>query len=136
MRIGVLAFRAKSQAQAQWAPLAGALQGALPERIVMVQALTLPELEQAVANRAIDFVLTNPAQYVLLARRNGLQAPLATLLVHESGYELAAFGGVVFARAKTQHPTGLADVRGHTVAAVGADSLAGYQMQAYQFCRC
>jgi ABC-type phosphate/phosphonate transport system substrate-binding protein len=72
VRIGVLAFRPKPQTLAQWQPLAQALKQAIPERDFVVEAFTLTELDQAVASRQLDFVLTNPGHFVMLSRRGGL----------------------------------------------------------------
>lgn len=132
IRIAVLAFRPKPQTQTQWQPLAAALKAAIPERDFVVQAYTLSELDAVVAARQVDFVLTNPGHYVLLTRRSGLQAPLATLLMNESGQETSAFGGVMFTRADRRLITALTELKGLTLATVSADSLGGYQMQAYE----
>ena len=132
VRIGVLAFRPKLQTQAQWQPLENALKQAIPERDFVLEAFTLTELDEAVASRQLDFVLTNPGHFVMLSRRGGLAAPLATLLVDESGQRTAVFGGVIFSRAAQTGITSLADLRGKTIAAVSVDSLGGYQMQAYE----
>jgi diguanylate cyclase (GGDEF)-like protein/PAS domain S-box-containing protein len=132
VRIAVLAFRPKPQTLAQWEPLAVALKAAIPERDFVVQAYSYEELAIAVTARQVDFVLTNPSNYVLLARRGGLQAPLATLLIEESGQETSAFGGVIFTRANRPPITALTELKGLTIATVGQDSFGGYQMQAYE----
>ncbi len=133
IKIGVLTFRPKAQAQTQWQPLATALKTVIPDRDFVVETYTLTEMASVVASHQVDFVLTNPGQYVLLARPNGLQAPLATLLMDESGHETSAFGGVVFTRAGPRQASSLADLEGKTLAAVGKDSLGGYLMQAFEF---
>jgi diguanylate cyclase (GGDEF)-like protein/PAS domain S-box-containing protein len=132
VKIGVLAFRPRVQTMAQWLPLAAALKKAIPERDFLVQVYDLKELESAVASRQVDFVLTNPGHYVQLTRRLGLQAPLATLLMDEGGQETSAFGGVMFASAGDSAVRSLADIKGKSIAAVGRDSLGGYQIQAYE----
>jgi diguanylate cyclase (GGDEF)-like protein/PAS domain S-box-containing protein len=132
VRIGVLAVRPKPQTLAQWQPLTAALKQAIPERDFVVEALDYPELEAAVTKRQLDFVLTNPGHYVKLTNRNGLSAPLATLLIDESGQRTAEFGGVIFSRADLASVNTLSDLKGKTIAVVGKDSLGGYQMQAYE----
>jgi diguanylate cyclase (GGDEF)-like protein/PAS domain S-box-containing protein len=129
VRIAVTAYRPKAQAQEQWAPLARLLKAAIPDHDFEVVAYTQAELQQLVLNRQADFVLTNPGQYVLLARRAGLKAPLATLLVDEIGQEVASFGGVMFTRADAAPVGALTELKGKTIAAVNEDSLGGYQMQ-------
>ena len=129
VRIAVTAYRPKEQAQKQWAPLARLLKAAIPDHDFEVVAYTRSELQQVVLSRQVDFVLTNPGQYVLLARRADLKAPLATLLMDESGQEVASYGGVMFTRADAPPVGSLADLKGKTIAAVDVESLGGYQMQ-------
>lgn len=135
VRIGVLAFRPKPQTQAQWQPLAGVLKRAMPEHDFVVEAFDYPGLEAAIAKREVDFVLTNPGHYVLLAHRNGLSAPLATQISIDNGHSLSAFGGVIFSLAKRADIRTLADLRGKTVATISTGSLGGYQMQVYELAR-
>jgi len=132
VRIGVLAFRPKAQTEAQWQPLTSALKRAIPEQDFVVEAFDFPELELAVASRQLDFVLTNPGHYVLLAKRSGLSAPLATLEMDEDERQSSAFGGVVFTLASQSGINTLADVEGKTVAVTSVDSFGGYQMQAFE----
>ncbi|QDX79862.1 hypothetical protein B9N43_00405 [Denitratisoma sp. DHT3] len=132
VRIGVLAFRPKPQTLAQWQPLATALKKALPGYDIQVQALTYDELNQGVAARQLDFVLTNPGHYVLLSRRNRLSSPLATLATAGDGVPSGLFGGVIFSRADAPSIGTLADLRDRTIATASTESLGGYQMQAYE----
>lgn len=132
IKIGVLAFRPKPQTLQQWQPLAIALQQALPGHDFQVDAYAFDELEQAVLDKQIDFVLTNPGHYVLLTKKVGLSAPLATLSVDQAGHPLSLFGGVIFARAELGDINTLADIKDKTVASVSTDSFGGYQMQAYE----
>jgi diguanylate cyclase (GGDEF)-like protein/PAS domain S-box-containing protein len=132
VKIGVLTFRPKAQAQMQWQPLAAALKAVIPDQDFVVTVYTLAEMKSVVEHRQVDFVLTSPGQYVLLARPNGLQAPLATLLMDESGRETSTFGGVAFVRAGSQQVASLVDLKGKTVAAVSKDSMGGYLMQAFE----
>ena len=132
VRIGVLAYRPKGQTLEQWRPLAIALKQALPERDFVVQAFTYPELTQAVATRSLDIVLTNPAHFVLLKKREGLSAPLATLVIEEGGRPTTTFGGVIFCRSGQTLIRELRDLKGRSIAFPGTESLGGYQMQAFE----
>ncbi|MGZ5051505.1 MAG: EAL domain-containing protein [Methylobacter sp.] len=132
VKIGVLAYRPKLQTLAQWQPLAQALKQAMPERDFQVEAMTFPELDAAVASRQLDFVLTNAGHYVLLSRRSGLSAPLATLATDHKGKAVAVFGGVIFTREAQTDINKLNDLKGKSIAITGTDSLGGYQIQAYE----
>ncbi|MDO9281114.1 MAG: diguanylate cyclase, partial [Methylotenera sp.] len=133
IKIGVLAFRSKSQTLAQWQPLVIVLKQAMPEKDFTIDAFTLPELDAAVASRQLDFVFTNPAHYIKLNRQSGLSAPLATVIMAERGLPISVFGGVIFSLANRDSIQTLADIKGKNIAAIGEDSLGGYQMQAYIF---
>jgi ABC-type phosphate/phosphonate transport system substrate-binding protein len=135
VKIGILSFRPKAQMSAQWQPLAVALKQAMPERDFVVETLSYPELELAVASRQLDFLITNPGHFVLLHSTIGLSAPLATLVMDESGQRTTVFGGVIFSRAEQADINTLGDIKGKTVASPTTDSLGAYQMQAYEFSR-
>lgn len=132
VKIGVLAFRSKLQTLEQWQPLAAALQQTVPGRTFIVEALTFPEMDEAIADKRLDFVLTNPGHYVLLTRRLGLTAPLATLAVNDNGRASTAFGGVILTRSDRTDINTLEDIKGKTIAVVSTDSLGGFQMQTYE----
>jgi signal transduction histidine kinase len=135
VKIGVLAYRSKPQTLAQWQPLAAALKQAIPDRDFVIEALTYPELDRAVASRQLDFVLTNSSHYVLLSKHSGLSSPLATLADDADGLAVSVFGGVIFQRTEDAGIDKLADLKGATIAATSAESLGGYQMQAYELGR-
>ncbi|HLO66970.1 MAG TPA: PhnD/SsuA/transferrin family substrate-binding protein [Holophaga sp.] len=130
LRMGILAFRPREQALAQWKPFAVLLSRKLG-RPVEVLPCTYPELNEAVRTHQVQAVLTNPGHYVLLDHRYGISAPLASLVVLEQGYSLTAFGGVILARADRKDAT-LASIKGSRIATVGTESLGGFQAQAFE----
>ncbi len=130
--IGVLSFRSKPQTLTQWKPLEIVLKREIPERNFVVEAFTLHELEKAVSQHRVDFVLTNPVNYILLQKREGLSSPLATLAINESGHTAKVFGGVIFTRADQTSINSLKDIKGKSIATTDKDSTGGYQMQMYE----
>jgi len=132
VKIGVLAFRPKAETLKQWLPLGAALKRAMPQHDFVVEAYSYPELDRTVSDKRVDFVLTNPGHYVLLARRLGVSAPLATLIIEEHGVPLSAFGGVIIARAERADLQQLADLKDMRIVVTATESLGGYQMQAYE----
>lgn len=132
VRIGILAFRSQPQTLKQWQPLAQALKQAIPARNFAIQALNFSELEAAVANHQLDFVLTNPGHYTLLARRYGLSSPLATLAAIQMEPAISEFGGVIFSRVNSTDIKSLQDIKGKTVAVTDTESMGGYIAQAYE----
>ncbi|NTV94794.1 MAG: PhnD/SsuA/transferrin family substrate-binding protein, partial [Thiobacillus sp.] len=132
--IGVLAFRPKPETLARWQPTADYL-ALRVGRPFVVQALTLPELEAAVRQERVDFVLTNPGHYVLLTKNNALSSPLATLIELENGLPLTQFGGVIITRAGRKDIADLRNLVGKRVAVSELSSFGGYQMQAAELIR-
>ncbi len=130
LRLGVLSFRPLAETVVRWQPLADYLGQQLNGRNVELIAANYEELESKIQAGALDFVLTNPAHYVMHRNQSGFSGPLATLLVEEHGYLLSQFGGVVLTLAEYRHINSLNDVPGRRIAAVSRGSLGGYQAQA------
>lgn len=132
VRIGIQAYRPKPQVLAQWAPLAAALDKAIPGYHFVIEAHTVDEFNDVVAARQVDFVLTNPSQFILMDHRSGLSAALVSLSNLENGKPVTSFGGVIFSRADRDDIQRLEDLKGKTAATISLDSFGGYQMQAYE----
>jgi ABC-type phosphate/phosphonate transport system substrate-binding protein len=131
-QLGVLAFRPKAKVIAQWQPLVDYLNHSLTSHRIELKALNYPELELAIAEHQLDFVLTNPAHYVQMTFRNGLSSPLATLMPFERGHPSHGFGGVIFVQRSRNDLNQLSDLKGKTLSAVTTESLGGYQAQAME----
>ena len=129
---GILAFRDKETVSHRWEPLQDLLNTHVDKATFKIKPMYFDELEKAVANREIDYVLTNPSFYVYLQERYGLSSPLLTLLNQEKGKNLKAFGGVIFAKSDNEKINTLNDLAGKTAAIVNHHSLGGYQMQAFE----
>ncbi len=131
LRFGVVTFRARAFALAQWQPLAEYL-GAALDRPVVVGVYTLEDMEAAVAANALDILVTYPGHYIQLKQRSRLSSPIAMLVVREGEHRLDAFGGVIFARADDPALNTLADLAGRRIATTSREAFGAYQMQAYE----
>lgn len=132
VNIAVLAFRPAPELQQRWKPLIDHLNESVSGYRFKVHALGYRDLEAAIARRSVDFVLTNPAHYVLMTYRNGLSSPLATLVPKANGSSLAWFGGVIIAKADKPGIDFIRDLKGHAIATVTKGSLGGFQAQAME----
>jgi diguanylate cyclase (GGDEF)-like protein/PAS domain S-box-containing protein len=132
VRVAVLANRPAADVLARWQPLIRYLNGQVPGYRFHCEVLGYAELETAIQQRTVDFVLTNPSHYMLMTYRNGLSSPLATLIPVEHGRVLARFGGVIFSRADFAGAPSLEKLRGLTIATATKGSLGGYQAQAVE----
>lgn len=132
VHVGVLAFRPPAEVQTQWQPLTAYLNEKIPGYRFEVKAMAYKDLEQAIAERSVDFVFTNPAHYTLMTYRNGLSSPLVSIVLEEGGIPLSRFGGVIISQMNRDDLNFLKDLKGRTVATVTQSSLGGYQAQAME----
>lgn len=129
--LGVLAFRPVPVTMQQWQPLVDYLNAQIPNLDLRLRALNYPDLDAAIMAGEIHFVLTNPAHYVVLSQRERFSSPLASLVRNSNGRAVRGFGGVIVTDAQRTDIKEIGDLFGKRIAAVSADSLGGYQMQAY-----
>ncbi len=129
--VGVLSYRPIAQGQAQWQPLESYLNSKITSSSFKLRVFNLDKLQEAIEQKKIDFVLTQPAEYVRLTQRNGLSSPLATLITLEQGQPVRTFGGVILARNNQMQLNRLQDLEGKRVAAASVNSFGPYYLQAY-----
>lgn len=133
-KFGILAVRPKAESIARWQPLFDYLNSAHPDLQFSFEILTYPEMEAAVRDRRVDFILTQPAHYLLLAQRESMQWPLATLVEQDNGKALSGFGGVIVTRPELKIRE-LGDLTGKRIATVNKRSLGGFLAQAFELRR-
>ena len=136
MTVGVLAYRPKAIVGPAWTKLGDALERHLVRdgnrHDIRVSVLDFNELETAIRQRTIDFVITNPADYVYLEHKVGLGQPIASVVEQFDGRPVPGFGGVIAVLDSRQDIRTLDDLRGKKIAAMRASVLGGYQSQAYE----
>ena len=125
VRIGVLSFRQPEQTLAQWSPTADLLSAAIPGYRFTMVPMNYAEVEEAVANKTIDFLLTNTGHYVTLEARYGITRIL-TMVVVIDDIAFKEFGGVIFTRSDRNDINTLTDLKNTRFLAVGPNSLGGY----------
>lgn len=131
VRIGVLAFRSKSDTLKEWKPTADYLNQIESEYHFTIHPLTYPEMNEAVKNGKLDFVITNSGHYVYLEKHNHISR-IATILRYKNGQWIDRFGGVIFTKSERNDIKTLDDLREKTVAAVDSESLGGYAAQMFE----
>jgi len=132
VRIGVLAFLDADVMSSQWAPLLDHLAAALPGYKPVLVQFDHAALRDAVANQSIDFVITNPGNYVALEMEFGISR-IATLDTAQAPSPMRAVGSAVIVRADRQDLRTLADLAGKRVMAVGEDAFGGFQLAWREF---
>ncbi|WP_445001173.1 diguanylate cyclase domain-containing protein [Halomonas mongoliensis] len=127
LTLGILAYRPKAVIETQWQPLVDYLNASLPDGLkVSLQALTQPEMEEALRHDRLDLIFTNPSHFIELRTLNQLSGALATLATMQYGQPVSHLGGVVIRRAGPEGPDTLEALRQSRIAIVGKQYLGGY----------
>lgn len=129
--VGVLANRSSATCFKRWQPLADYLSEQISEKRFHIVALPFDQLEAAVAEKRVDFILVNPAIYINLEVKYNVSSFL-TLVQREGGQLVSRFGGVLFSLSRRGFPNNLEAVSGRSVVAVDPNSLGGYLTQLYE----
>lgn len=130
-KIGVLAFRGAEKAHQRWDAIANYLSQEITDHKFEIQAYNHEELDKAVSEKKVDFILTNPSSYVRLETQYGVTR-ITTLSNSYKGKSYTIFGAVIFTHAKNTNISSLEDLRGHSFMAVNKEAFGGFQMAWYE----
>ena len=130
IKIGVLAHRGGDVALKTWQPLAGYLDGKLPGLSFRIVPLDLSETSDVVQRHDVDFILTNPGNYISLEKKFAVHA-IATLEKSYAGRRLRSFGAVIFVRADNHKIKTISDLKGTRFMGVKPGAFGGFQMAWY-----
>ncbi|MBL7637131.1 tetrathionate respiration histidine kinase TtrS [Atlantibacter hermannii] len=119
--IGVLAMRGDAATLRHWQPLADSLNQRVPGEHFRIQPLDLSQMREAVNQKSIQFVLTNPAQFVQLNSHYYLRW-LASLR-SQDGNNIIGSVILVNRESKLQDPQ---DLISKTVGAIDPLAFGGY----------
>lgn len=125
--IGVLAVHGSQRTLARWQPTADYLAQKISGYRFVVRALSADGLQQAVNAGKLDFVLTDPSNYIVLRRRYGISR-IVTLRNRAGGQIYAKCGAVIFVRADRRDIQHLRDLKGKSLMAVSGESFGGFQL--------
>ena len=132
LTFGVFAYRPKALIEAQYQPLVEYLNEKVPDANIVLQAMTPPEIETALAQGKLDLVLTDPGHFVLLCGRRHLGGAIATLVSRDNSHAGDQMAGVVLALADRKDIHALTDLKGKRIATPGTSLLGSYQAQAFE----
>jgi len=127
IKIGVLSHRGDITTLQLWSPTADYLNRQVPEYTFSIVPLDFDEIDSAVSQKKIDFLLVNPGIYVKMEVMHRISR-IATLNNLMENQTFNKFGGVIFTAKSNQEINTLDDLRGHSFMAVDRTSLGGFQM--------
>ena len=129
LRIGIFAYRPKPIMEQRFQPLADYLGKVLGGRPVELLALEQAEMEAALAENRLDFLMTNPSHYLVVRSRSQLASIVATVISRDDGLEVSSLGGVIVTAAQRDDINTLKDLQGKRIGVPGTRYLGGYQTQ-------
>lgn len=127
VKIGVLAKRGTERCLEKWGSTADYLTRMIPEKKFIILPLDHHQINIAVKNAGVDFILTNPSYYVAFEKLYGAKR-MATLKNLVVGEETTFYGSVVFTRADRKDIRRLEDLKNRSFTAVDEGSLGGWRM--------
>ena len=127
VKIGVLANRGHDRCLAKWSPTAEYLTKALPGKRFEIIPIDFHLVTRIVEKGEVDFILANPAFYVELEVKYGVNR-IATLKNKRLNGTYKTFGGVIFCLKNRRDIQGLKDLKDKSFMAVEKKSLGGWYM--------
>ncbi len=125
IKIGVRAHKGSETAASRWLSTADYLHEKIPQHDFQIVPFELIEnMETAVANDELHFVITHPVAYVDLEIQHGASRMLT--LVRKN--DLKHFSSIIFTRADNPDIFTIGDLKGKTFGAVAPKGLGGWLM--------
>lgn len=125
--VGVLAHRGNETAIQMWTPTVDYIGSRIMGYDFRLVPIDLHSLPAALERNELNFILTNPGNYVELEAQFGITR-VATLKNIRQGKVSKTFGAVIFTRADRDDIRVLRDLRGKVFAAVDEGAFGGFQM--------
>ncbi len=123
--IGVLASEGKDKCMEMWKPTADYLSERITSCAFSITPLGYDEIEAAVRDRNVDFVVCNPAIYIDLDAKFSIRT-VATGVRWQGNMETQLLGGVVITKADRDDITTFKDLKGKRIAAVDPKAFGGW----------
>lgn len=126
--VGVRAFNGVQSSYQKWTPTLKYLESRQSKySFNLMPVFGFDQMRTLVENKEIDFVITQPAEAVILSEKYNTEIIL-TLLNQDAGKPLAYFSSVVFTRADNKGINSFKDIKGKTFAAIDPEGLGAYWM--------
>lgn len=125
--IGVLAWHDEEHTDAQWQPMVSALSQALPQHQWVLRPLELNDIPPALMRQELDFLITNPGDYVEQEHFFGVSR-IATYLNPPATDAMYAVGSTVIVLAARPELQRLEDLKGLRLAIPTEDAFGAFQI--------
>lgn len=125
--IGVLSHRGDEKTLILWSETAQYLSKQIPTHHFSIIPLDFSELEKSIKDKSIDFIVTNPMDYISLEYLYGASR-IATLSSLYKKHYYDEYGSVIFSSKKSNAFKSIHELPLATIGAVSPNSLGGFVM--------
>ena len=132
MHIGVLAVWGEKLSVEMWQPTMDYLNKAVPEYHFVLKPLKLKQTIDIVKQKEIEFIITNPGNYIELEADFGVSR-LATLKTKNQNKKSNQFGAVIFTRQDRDDIQSLQDIKNKSFMGVSKKAFGGFQIAWMEF---
>ena len=127
VKIAVLSAWGDNVTRSMWTPTISYLEKSIPGYHFVLQPLKLTQTANVVKEHSVDFILTNPGNYIELEARYGISR-LATVKTRKLNYVGSQFAAIIFTRRDRNDINSLNDLRSKSFMGVKKTAFGGFQM--------
>ncbi len=127
VKIGALSVWGEQASINTWQSSIDRLNQAIPEHHFQLVDLKRPQLDEAVKNKSVEFIITNPMSYIELEHHYGVTRLLTAKRLRE-GVASTQFGAVIFARADRVDMDNIHDLYNRRFMGVAPEAFGGFAM--------
>ena len=132
LTLGVFNYLGDEMTRAQYAPIVDYLNQSLSQEHIQLEVLSQEAIKARVEAGTLDFVTTNPTQFLSLRQIDKAVGVMASLIESHQGRAVPCIAGVIFTRSSRSDIQTLSDVRGRIVATPGEGNFVAYRAQQYE----
>ncbi|MEW5837469.1 MAG: diguanylate cyclase [Pseudomonadota bacterium] len=132
LTLGVFNYLGDEQTYAKYAPIVDYLNRTLVEERIRLEVLSHDEMNQRIAEGALDLATTNPTHFLHLRKLGCVDGVIASLVNEHGGLYIPYLAGIIIVLNPREDIKTLNDVRGKRIATPGTHLLGGYQTQVFE----
>lgn len=132
LTLGVFNYLGDEITRAQYTPIVAYLNQTLSHEHIQLEVLSQEAIKARMEAGTLDFVTTNPTQYLSLRQSDKLIGVMASLIESHKGRAAPCIAGVIFTRAARNDIQKLSDVRGRIIATPNVNNFGAYRTQEYE----
>jgi|GEM_PF-571923 len=130
IRFGVFAYKGVENTRKQYQPLVDYLNEKLDNRVVL-ELLTIDEIDRKIKNRELDIITTNPAHFLQIRQSYQLSGAIATLEGFKNGISTNKLAGVIITKRDSGIIT-LKDLKNKIISTPSKKHMGAFRVQAYE----